>query len=255
MPTPEETNQQPQAAPTGDAQTAAPQAPAPKSEATAQNTEATPKADTPKAPSSKVPQDERLLAASSYIPFLPFMGFVMKPQSKFCQMHGRQGVMTSILFVGVLMFLLIFGGFFIFQIIGSLIFLAYVALVGIAAFQAFNGTEWKIPVVYDVSTKMSFIDTLFLPTTAAPKAEAKTEATAEENKPTKPAETAAPQPTPAPAPAQPETTAPAPAPAAPSAKEAKPAEPAAPTQPETPAAPAAPAEPQPTNNNNPNPQS
>lgn len=111
--------------------------------------------------SSGIPADERLLAAIGYIPMLFVAPIIMKPKSVFCQIHGKQALLvTGITFV-VLMVLAIIPS------IGSLLFLALIGLIAIAGFQANAGVTWKIPFLYEISSKLN-LEQLFAGTTVKP---------------------------------------------------------------------------------------
>lgn len=111
--------------------------------------------------SSDIPADERLLAAIGYIPMLFVAPIIMKPKSVFCQIHGKQALLvTGITFV-VLMVLAIIPS------IGSLLFLALIGLIAIAGFQANAGVTWKIPFLYEISSKLN-LEQLFAGTTVKP---------------------------------------------------------------------------------------
>lgn len=110
---------------------------------------------------SKIPSDERLLAALGYIPMLFVGPLTMKPKSTFCQIHGKQGLLLTMLTFVVLFILVLIPA------IGSLLFLALIGLIAIAGFQAYSGVEWKIPYLYEVASKLN-MDQLFAGTTIKP---------------------------------------------------------------------------------------
>jgi len=193
----------------------APTAPAPSPSASQ------PATGTPAA-APKMPSDERLLGALAYIPMGFVLPLIMKPKSKFCQMHAKQGLVITALTFAVLFILVIVPA------IGSLLFLGLVAIIGIGVYQADHGVEFKMPVLYEVAAKID-VDKIFAGTTVTPTSTAP----APQPAPAAPVE---PAPAPQPAPAAPVEPAPAPQPAP-----AAPVEPAPAPQP----APAAPVEPAP----------
>lgn len=115
-------------------------------------------------PSSNVSAEEKMLAAAGYIPMLFIGSLIMKPNSKFCQMHAQQGVaLTGSSFL--VMFILL-----IIPSLGSLFFLVLLAVMAIGAFQAYSGIEWKIPIIWDFASKIN-VAQFFAVTQAKPKTE------------------------------------------------------------------------------------
>lgn len=110
---------------------------------------------------SGIPADERLLAAIGYIPMLFVAPIIMKPKSVFCQIHGKQALLVTGMTFVVLMVLAIIPS------IGSLLFLALIGLIAIAGFQANAGVTWKIPFLYEISSKLN-LEQLFAGTTVKP---------------------------------------------------------------------------------------
>lgn len=108
----------------------------------------TPSSDVAQAPNmstnSAAPTDERWFAALGYIPFVFFLPMIMKPQSRFCQLHARQGLAVTIFF-----FLMVFIVFIplIGPFIGSFLFIIEVGVIAIAMFQALSGIPWKMPLI------------------------------------------------------------------------------------------------------------
>lgn len=149
-------------------------------------------------PTSGIPSNERMLAAAAYFPLLFVGALIMKPESKFCQMHAKQGMVLSVIAFVILFVLAAI------PMVGSLLFLGLIGAIAIGGFQAYSGVEWKMPVLHGLAMKIN-VDKLFAGTTVKPT-------------PTKPEEPKAPE-----APSASE----APAPEAPAA----PAAPAAPTPP------------------------
>lgn len=118
---------------------------------------------TPKTPVSLIPADQRMMAAIGYIPMGFVMPLIIQPKSKFCQMHAKQGmVLTGITFFILFVLVLI-------PAIGSLLFLALIATIGIGGFQAYSGLEWKVPVLTDIAMKIN-VESLFAGTTIQPTA-------------------------------------------------------------------------------------
>lgn len=121
----------------------------------------TPAASEKTTETSAIPTDERTLAAIGYIPMLFVAPLIMKPGSAFCQLHGKQSLVITMGTFAVLIILVIIPA------IGSLLFLGLIGLIAISAFQANNGVAWKIPFLYEISSKLN-IDQLFAGTSVKP---------------------------------------------------------------------------------------
>lgn len=99
----------------------------------------------PAAPQPPTAQDERIWAALSYIPMVALVAFLIKPNSDFVKLHGKQGLLLFIIF-----FISLFV-YFLFPPLGA--FLAMLAqfacfVIGIySIYQAMMGVWWKTPVL------------------------------------------------------------------------------------------------------------
>lgn len=149
-----------------------PQNPAPETPAT-ETTPQPPATETGPKPASNVSSEEKMLAAAGYIPMLFVGSLIMKPNSKFCQMHAQQGVALTGLSVLVMFILLIIPA------LGSLFFLVLLGVMAIGGFQAYSGIEWKIPIVWDFASKIN-VAQFFAVAPAKPKADPVEPAAAEE---------------------------------------------------------------------------
>ncbi|HCW32081.1 MAG: hypothetical protein UT36_C0008G0042 [Candidatus Peregrinibacteria bacterium GW2011_GWF2_39_17] len=112
-------------------------------------------------PGLQIPTDERLLGAASYIPMLFVGAITMKPKSKFCQMHGKQGLLLTIIAFFTLFILILMPA------IGSLLFLTLIAVSAIGAFQAYSGILWPIPILHNLAMKIN-VDQMFAKTGIEP---------------------------------------------------------------------------------------
>lgn len=94
-----------------------------------------------------LPQGEKFLAAIGYFSFLCILPLVLKPQSAFCQFHGKQGLILTVFF-------LIFS--WIIAVLAGMVFGAYLAVHNImviihvlfafyGVYWAFKGEQKKIP--------------------------------------------------------------------------------------------------------------
>lgn len=96
-----------------------------------------------------IPQDEKVLSVIAYASIGFLLPFILKPGSKTCQFHAKQGAAMFILSFFTLILLAAIPA------LGSLLFLGFIALTAIAMFQAFSGKEWKMPVIGDIATKIN----------------------------------------------------------------------------------------------------
>jgi len=123
-----------------------------------------------------IPQDEKVLSVFAYASIGFLLPLILKPQSKTCQFHAKQGAAMFVLSFFTLVFLAAI------PMLGSLLFLGFVALTAISMFQAFSGKEWKIPVIGDIAMK---IDLNALATTPAKPTAKKEEPEAPQQEPKK----------------------------------------------------------------------
>lgn len=93
---------------------------------------------------TKAGQDEKLLAALSYLWILSIVIFLIKRDSAFVQFHAKQGL---VLWIASIIFWFI-------PVLGWFLNLIILVLVIIGFVQALNGSEWKMPVVADLADKI-----------------------------------------------------------------------------------------------------
>ncbi len=96
----------------------------------------------------KVTTEEKLWAGLSYVPLVALPALIIKPDSNYIKLHGRQGLLIFLIFF-VCIFLYIIpyiGPFF-----GGLIQFAMFVLGLFSMYQAFIGNWWKIPVMGDIA--------------------------------------------------------------------------------------------------------
>jgi len=89
-------------------------------------------------------EDNKVVAALSYIWILFLIPMLLKKDSKFCQFHSKQGL---------ILFLFSFVAWF--PIIGWLIGLAILVVSVVAIVKTLAGEQWQIPFVYDLSKKIN----------------------------------------------------------------------------------------------------
>lgn len=92
-------------------------------------------------------EENKAMAALSYIWILCLIPLLLKRSSKFVQFHAKQGVVLFIveMLVGLLMWIPIFG-----QLL--LILCIIIAVLGVI--KAYNGEWWKCPFIYEWSQKI-----------------------------------------------------------------------------------------------------
>ena len=99
-----------------------------------------------------VPMDEKIWAALGYIPMVALVSILIKPKSDYVKLHGRQGLLLFLLFIGtILLYVLLFPLGAVLGFLGQM-FLMVVAVFSI--YQAIIGNWWKIPVWGDFAEKI-----------------------------------------------------------------------------------------------------
>jgi len=99
-------------------------------------------------------EDNKLVAAIGYIGILCLIPLLLKKESKFCQEHGKQGLILFLfeVIVGAVS-MLPFIGWFIIGPIGSILGLV-LALICIV--KALQGEFWEIPVIGQYRKNVNF---------------------------------------------------------------------------------------------------
>lgn len=93
-------------------------------------------------------QENKIIAALSYIGILVLVPLLVKKDSKFCKFHAKQGLVMLIIFiVGWLIFWI--------PVVGWLIWIAAVILDLLALIQTLQGKYWEIPVVGSWAKKLN----------------------------------------------------------------------------------------------------
>lgn len=90
-------------------------------------------------------EDEKLFSILSYFPFLSVVIYIMKEGNDKIRFHARQGLVIFILYI-----------LSVLPIIGGVLFLAAMVLTIIGVVKTYKGERYKIPYIYDLSTKISF---------------------------------------------------------------------------------------------------
>lgn len=99
---------------------------------------------TPKIGTNRDVEDNKVMAALSYIWILFLIPLLLKKDSKFCQFHAKQGL---------ILFILSFITWF--PIIGWLIGLAIIVVSVVSIVKTLAGEQWQIPFIYDLSKKIN----------------------------------------------------------------------------------------------------
>lgn len=102
----------------------------------------------PTTPKNPDVEDNKLVAAMSYIFVLVFVPLFLKRESPFCQFHAKQGLA---------MFMVCIVGMFVFPIpvFGWALGITVAALDIIAIFKTLQGEKWEIPVIGDIAKKIN----------------------------------------------------------------------------------------------------
>ncbi len=102
---------------------------------------------------SKV-EDEKIMAALSYIWILFLVPLILKKDNKFCMFHVKQGIILFIFEIIVYALGMIpVLGWFIFAPLGTIIALI-LAVLGVV--NALQGREWKMPYLHRFVEKLNF---------------------------------------------------------------------------------------------------
>lgn len=96
--------------------------------------------------SSNTGQDDRLLAALSYVYFLAPIILLMKKGNEFVAFHARQGLVLLIASI-ILWFIPVIGWF-----LNAVVFVAIV----IGFIMSLNGTKWRMPGVGAIAERLKF---------------------------------------------------------------------------------------------------
>ncbi|MBI2453461.1 hypothetical protein HYV56_02030 [Candidatus Peregrinibacteria bacterium] len=100
----------------------------------------------------KTTKTEKIWAILSYASVIVIVPLILKRKNAFIQFHATQG-----LGMFVLSFITAFLALFI-ETISFLIFFSLLILSALNMIKAYQGLQWKIPIVYDIGHKI----TLFL---------------------------------------------------------------------------------------------
>jgi len=96
-----------------------------------------------------VTMEEKLWAGISYVPLVALVALVIKPDSDYIKLHGRQGLLIFLFFFFcIFVYLVPFVG----PLFAGLLQFALFILGLFSMYQAFIGNWWKIPILGDLAT-------------------------------------------------------------------------------------------------------
>ncbi len=98
----------------------------------------------PSAPSVPVSTGEKILGILGYLGYFCILPIVLRPDSKFCQLHGHQGLVIMLLF-----FLLSWLGWMS-SMAASFLFVLHFSVALVGVIQAARGVAFKFPGIYEV---------------------------------------------------------------------------------------------------------
>lgn len=109
-----------------------------------------------KDPRQKDIEENKIIAAISYLGVLAFVPLLLKKDSAFAQHHGRQGLALFFVWIawGIIGFV-----FSLIPSFGALISLGYLALVVVMAVgfsKAWKGELWQLPIIGEYAKKLKF---------------------------------------------------------------------------------------------------
>ncbi len=101
-------------------------------------------------PEGGLNKGEKTLSAIGYISFFCILPLVLKQKSKFCQFHGKQGLVLTICYLILSLFGLIH------TLLSLIIGLLYIILIVLGIVNSVQGKLWKIPGVCIIAGKLDF---------------------------------------------------------------------------------------------------
>ncbi len=109
--------------------------------------------NTSSTPSDPEIQDAKFFAAIGYINILCFVPLFLKKGNKFAQFHGKQALVLFILEIGASILKIV-------PALGDLVFTVAFVVFGILSLvgiiKVLMGDYWEMPIVYDISDRISF---------------------------------------------------------------------------------------------------
>ena len=97
--------------------------------------------------------DAKFFAAIGYVHILCFVPLLLKKDNKFAQFHGKQALVLFILEIAASVLKIV-------PILGDLVFTIAFVIFGILSLigviKVLMGEYWEMPVVYEISSRISF---------------------------------------------------------------------------------------------------
>jgi len=106
---------------------------------------------TKKVEKNEISKNEKMLAAVGYFSFFCVLPIILKRDSKFCQFHGKQALVLTI--IALLFSWTSWGGGGILEILIKII---YVAAGATGAANAFSGKIFSFPFISEMAKKIQF---------------------------------------------------------------------------------------------------
>jgi len=100
----------------------------------------------------KISSGEKLLSVLGYISYFCVLPLVLRPDSKFCQLHGKQGLVITIAFM-----LFSWMGW-VSSLAASFLFFLHVVIALVCIIQAARGVAFKFPGIYEVVKQLNLKD-------------------------------------------------------------------------------------------------
>ena len=98
-------------------------------------------------------QDAKFFAAVGYLMFLCFVPLVLKKKNDFAQFHGKQALVLFIMEMAAAILKVV-------PALGDLVFTVAFVLFGILSLigivKVLMGERWEMPVIYEISNRISF---------------------------------------------------------------------------------------------------
>ena len=94
---------------------------------------------------------EKLLSAIGYISFFCILPLVLKPKSDFCQFHGKQGLVVTLLMMPLSFFASFVGG-----LLFALVTILYLGAILYAGYSAIQGKKFTIPFFEKILTYLKW---------------------------------------------------------------------------------------------------
>ncbi len=97
---------------------------------------------------------DRLLSTIGYISWLFILPLILKPESKECQFHGKQGLVITVFFLALWQVSRFFSMFWIYA--NSVVTVCHIALALYGMVHAFKGEKKKIPLFGDIAKMLNW---------------------------------------------------------------------------------------------------